>query len=135
TIRYQGVNPVVGNAVALDGSVDLLLVVTVVAQGVKILRQSQMGQAIRNFFSGDAHAPGLDNRPHRRASATDNRLAAEDLIVTYHVWVPCCRGHFAPRESTTLAQRVAKLIYDLPSPDYLLPASDSCFSHPFLKSA
>jgi len=41
--------------------VDLTLVVAVVAQGIKDLRQTQMRQAIGDLFGGDAPTPSLDD--------------------------------------------------------------------------
>src|SRR5258706_5310918 len=81
------------NPVALDVSVDLLLMVAVVAERIEDLSEGEMGKPLGDLFGRDAEAPILDNGPNRCPRALYDGLAAEDLSVGDDVAVFRGRGH------------------------------------------
>ncbi len=60
--------------------VDLFLVVAVVAQGIKDLRQREMGQPTWHFLRRNAKPPELNNGAYGGTGAADNRLSTENLV-------------------------------------------------------
>src|SRR5262249_30619064 len=67
--------------IALNVGIHFVLVVTVIAQGIKDLREREVGKTSGNFLWRNAHPPQLNNRSHRSTSVLDDGLAAEDTLI------------------------------------------------------
>jgi hypothetical protein len=87
------VHDVVRDAVLLDVSIDLRLVVGVVAQGIEDLGEGQMGEMRRNLLRGHTETPKLHDRSNGSPRANDDRLPAEDGVVPHDVSVLRPQSH------------------------------------------
>src|SRR5436190_23371976 len=76
-----------------DVLINFIQVVAVIAQRIKYLRQREVGKVLRNSLGWQALAPHLDNGANRGASASNNRLAAEDLVVGHNIEMRGCLYH------------------------------------------
>jgi hypothetical protein len=66
-------------------SVDFVLIVGIVAEGVKNLGKLQVREPFRYLLRRDPESPDLHDSADRRARVPDNRLAAKYLIVFNYI--------------------------------------------------
>ena len=71
-------------------SADLLLVIAVVAKGIKYLCQREVWQSAWHFLRCNAESPQLNDGAHRGTGAADNRLPTENLGVSYDIGMRRC---------------------------------------------
>ena len=76
-----------------NGGGDFRLMVGKIAQGVKNLREGEVGQVSGNILRGDAQTPGLDDGTDRRARAFDDGFTGKNLIVADDVEMFGGYGH------------------------------------------
>jgi len=82
-----------GDTIALDVTVDFLLMVVVVTERGERLREGEVGECARDFLWGRAHAPQFDEGANWRARAANDRFSTEDLIIDHDVKLLGCLHH------------------------------------------
>jgi hypothetical protein len=75
----------IGNAVTFDVLVNLHLVVAVVAERVKDLRQLEVRQMVRDFLGRGSQPPKLDNGANSGFGTLDYGLAIQQALIGYDV--------------------------------------------------
>lgn len=95
--------------------VNLSLMIAVITQRIKNLRQRKMRQCFDYLSRCKPHAPMLDNGAHRRARATNNGFTIENALPTDNVWMG------------VIKQRIACVAFE--RADNLLGQSEFGFGH------
>ena len=85
SLSYQWIAEGVWSPIALDVLVHRFLMVTIVTERIKHLRECEIGKVGRDCLWGDSLAPQLDNSAHMRASPIDDRLAPKNLGIGHNI--------------------------------------------------
>ena len=83
----QRVDQLFWNPVAFNMRVNLILVVTVIAERIKNLSQCQVWKAIGDIFWETPQAPYFNNCAYRCACSFDNRFTAQNLLIFHDITV------------------------------------------------
>lgn len=82
--------------VAVDALLDLLPMVSVVAERIEHLGKGEVWQMDGNFLRINSKAPHLYNRAYGGPCPYDDRLPAEDISIPHNVTVFCLDRHSVP---------------------------------------
>jgi len=90
---YRATDKVFRDLVFFNICINFFLVVAVITQCIKDLRQGKMGKVNDNFFGRESQTPVFYNGPDRRSRTFNDRLSTQDSLIADNITMLNNRFH------------------------------------------